>query len=327
MTAILDTLAGNLMVPTILFFVLGLLAAFIRSDLSIPEGAAKFMSLYLLLAIGFKGGHSLAEHGVRSELLLAIAAGLLLSFLIPFLAFMLLRMMTRLDSTTAAAVAGHYGSISIVTFVAATSLLELSGVAFDGYMVAVAASMEVPAILSALWIAARHSGGHSGGQDTTTVPARELFANGSVLLLTGAFVIGAVTQDKGMEMIAPFVVTPFVGILCLFLLDMGITAGRSLATNRHMLNAGLFSFGLVMPLAGAMLGWALGALIGLQTGSLFLLMVLAASASYIAVPAAMRIALPKAEAGIYLTLSLGVTFPFNITVGLPLYLWLAHFGT
>ncbi|SFC77570.1 sodium-dependent bicarbonate transport family permease [Salipiger profundus] len=324
MTAVLDTLVGNLMVPTILFFVLGLLAAFLRSDLSVPEGAAKFMSLYLLLAIGFKGGHSLAEHGVRSELLLAIAAGLALSFLIPFLAFLLLRVMTRLDATNAAAVAGHYGSISIVTFVAATSLLGLSGVAFDGYMVAVAASMEVPAILSALWIAARHSGPVAA---TAAVPARELFANGSVLLLTGAFVIGAVTQDKGMEMIAPFVVTPFVGILCLFLLDMGITAGRSLATNRHMLNAGLFSFGLVMPLAGAMLGWALGAAIGLQTGSVFLLMVLAASASYIAVPAAMRIALPKAEAGIYLTLSLGVTFPFNITVGLPLYLWLANFGT
>ncbi|SDF25171.1 sodium-dependent bicarbonate transport family permease [Limimaricola pyoseonensis] len=323
MSAVLDTLTGNLMVPTILFFVLGLMAAFVRSDLSIPEGAAKFMSLYLLLAIGFKGGHSLAEHGLRSELLVAILAGLLLSFLIPFLAFVLLRVMARLDAMNAAAVAGHYGSISIVTFVAATSLLELSGVAFDGYMVAVAASMEVPAILSALWIAHRYSGDREA---TGSVPARELFANGSVLLLTGAFVIGAVTQDKGMEMIAPFVVTPFVGILCLFLLDMGISAGRSLSANRHMLNPGLFSFGLVMPLTGALLGWAAGSAIGLQTGSLFLLMVLAASASYIAVPAAMRIALPKAESGIYLTLSLGVTFPFNITVGLPLYLWLAGFG-
>lgn len=323
MSAVLDTLTGNLMVPTILFFVLGLMAAFVRSDLSIPEGAAKFMSLYLLLAIGFKGGHSLAEHGLRSELLVAILAGLLLSFLIPFLAFVLLRVMARLDAMNAAAVAGHYGSISIVTFVAATSLLELSGVAFDGYMVAVAASMEVPAILSALWIAHRYSGDREA---TSSVPARELFANGSVLLLTGAFVIGAVTQDKGMQMIAPFVVTPFVGILCLFLLDMGISAGRSLSANRHMLNPGLFSFGLVMPITGALLGWAAGSMIGLQTGSLFLLMVLAASASYIAVPAAMRIALPKAEAGIYLTLSLGVTFPFNITVGLPLYLWMAGFG-
>ncbi|KFB11278.1 sodium-dependent bicarbonate transport family permease [Nitratireductor basaltis] len=322
MSAVIDTLTGNLMVPTILFFVLGLVAAAIRSDLSIPEGAAKFMSLYLLLAIGFKGGHSLAQHGLHADLLLAIMAGLVLSFLIPFLAFLLLRVTTRLDALNAAAVAGHYGSISIVTFVAASSLLELAGVKFDGYMVAVAASMEVPAILSALWIAHRFS----GERETKGVPARELFANGSVLLLTGAFLIGAVTKEKGMEMIAPFVVTPFVGILCLFLLDMGISAGRSLLRNRHMLNAGLFSFGLLMPLIAALFGWAAGWAIGLQTGSLFLLMVLAASASYIAVPAAIRIALPRAESGIYLTLSLGVTFPFNITVGLPLYLWLAGLG-
>lgn len=318
MPPVFDTLAGNLMVPTILFFVLGLVAAAIRSDLSIPEGAAKFMSLYLLLAIGFKGGHSLAEHGLRGDLSLAIGAGMILSFLIPFVAFTLLRVMTRLDAMNAAAVAGHYGSISIVTFVAASSLLELSGIVFDGYMVAVAASMEVPAIMSALWIAHRYSGDTSAG----SVPVRELLANGSIVLLTGAFVIGAVTQEKGMQMIAPFVVTPFTGILCLFLLDMGLSAGRSLLKNRHLLNAGLFSFGLVMPVIGAMLGWGFGSLIGLQTGSVFLLMVLSASASYIAVPAAMRIALPQAESGIYLTLSLGVTFPFNITVGLPLYLWL-----
>ena len=142
----------------------------------------------------------------------------------------------------------------------------------------------------------------------------------------GAFLIGAVTQDRGMQMIAPFVVTPFTGVLCLFLLDMGLTAGRSLANNRHLLTAGLFGFGLLMPPVGAVFGWALGALVGLQTGSLFLLMVLAASASYIAVPAAMRIALPRAEAGISLTLALGVTFPFNVTLGLPLYLWLAGLG-
>ncbi len=316
---ILDTLVGNLMVPTILFFVLGLVAAVVRSDLSIPEGAAKFMSLYLLLAIGFKGGHSLAQNGLEPQVFAALGAGVGLSFLVPFLAYGLLRGMTRLDPLNAAAVAGHYGSISIVTFVAASSLLELTGMTSDGYMVAVAAAMEVPAILSALWIAHRFgTGGGSGG-----VPLRELFANGSIVLLAGAFLIGALTQDRGMEMIAPFVVTPFTGILCLFLLDMGLNAGRSLLRNRHMLSAGLFGFGLLMPVIGAVLALGLGGLIGLQTGSLFLLMVLSASASYIAVPAAMKIALPQAEAGIYLTLSLGVTFPFNITVGLPLYLWLA----
>ncbi|MFW2589830.1 sodium-dependent bicarbonate transport family permease [Sagittula sp. SSi028] len=319
---IIDSLLGNLMVPTIMFFVLGLVAAVVRSDLSIPEGAAKFMSLYLLLAIGFKGGHSLAEHGLDAALFAALAAGLVLSLAIPFIAYALLRSLTRLDALNAAAVAGHYGSISIVTFVAASSLLDLTGIAADGYMVAVAATMEVPAILSALWIAHRFGQpGKTGG-----VPLRELFANGSIVLLTGAFVIGALTQDKGMQMIAPFVVTPFTGILCLFLLDMGLSAGRSLLRNRHMLSAGLFGFGLLMPVVGALLAWGCGTLIGLQTGSLFLLMVLAASASYIAVPAAMKIALPQAESGIYLTLSLGVTFPFNITLGLPLYLWLAGLG-
>lgn len=316
---VLDSLVGNLMVPTILFFVLGLLAAIVRSDLSIPEGAAKFMSLYLLLAIGFKGGHSLAENGLRPDVFTAMAAGLGLSFALPFVAYALLRSMTRLDTLNAAAVAGHYGSISIVTFVAASSLLDLTGIGSDGYMVAVAAVMEVPAILSALWIAQRFGAHQKAGH----VPIRELLANGSIVLLAGAFVIGALTQDKGMEMIAPFVVTPFTGILCLFLLDMGLSAGRSLLRNRHLLSAGLFVFGLLMPVIGATLAFGLGAAIGLQTGSLFLLMVLAASASYIAVPAAMKIALPHAEAGIYLTLSLGVTFPFNITVGLPLYLWLA----
>ena len=323
MTAFFETIFGTLMVPTIMFFVLGLIAAFMRSDLTIPEGAAKFMSLYLLLAIGFKGGHSLSDHGLQADLFIAIGAGLVLSFVIPFVAFALLRSMTRLDNLNAAAVAGHYGSISIVTFVAASSLLELTGISYEGYMVAVAASMEVPAILSALWIAHRFSTPTAGAK----VSIRELFANGSIVLLTGAFVIGAVTKDKGMEMIAPFVVTPFTGILCLFLLDMGISAGRSLLKNRHLLSVGIFAFGVLMPVIGALFAWGVGSLIGLQTGSLFLLMVLSASASYIAVPAAMKIALPKAEAGIYLTLSLGVTFPFNITIGLPLYLWLAGIGS
>lgn len=319
MPTALETLSSSLLVPTILFFALGLIAAFARSDLSIPEGAAKFMSLYLLLAIGFKGGASLAEHGVSQDLFVTILAGVALSFLIPFIAFGLLRVLTRLDCLNAAAVAGHYGSISIVTFVTATSLLELTGVAYDGYMVAVAAAMEVPAILSALWLA--YSAGSNGQRPEGFW--RELLANGSVVLLLGAFAIGAITGGKGMELIAPFIVTPFTGILCLFLLDMGLSAGRSLIKNREMLSPGLFVFGALMPVIGALLAYGAGWAAGLGSGSLFLLMVLAASASYIAVPAAMKIALPKAESGIYLTLSLGVTFPFNITIGLPLYFWLA----
>ncbi|MDN5568359.1 MAG: sodium-dependent bicarbonate transport family permease, partial [Paracoccus sp. (in: a-proteobacteria)] len=243
MPSILDSLVGNLLVPTILFFVLGLIAAFARSDLSIPAGAAKFMALYLLLAIGFKGGSSFAEYGLHADMFVAIGLGVFLSFAIPFIAFGLLRVMTRLDALNAAAVAGHYGSISIVTFVAASSLLELTGIAVNGYMVAVAAAMEVPAILSALWIAHRFSGDTTIGSGL----ARDLLANGSIVLLVGAFAIGATTGAKGMQMIAPFVVTPFTGILCLFLLDMGLSAGRSVIANRHLLSTGLFMFGVVMP--------------------------------------------------------------------------------
>ncbi|MFC3119604.1 sodium-dependent bicarbonate transport family permease [Jhaorihella thermophila] len=319
MQHMLETLSNNLLVPTILFFVLGFIAALARSDLSIPAGAAKFMSLYLLLAIGFKGGASLAAHGPTADLFVAIGVGVFLSFALPFLAYLLLRMMTRLDPVNAAAVAGHYGSISIVTFVTAVSILDLTGVAHDGYMVAVAAAMEVPAILSALWLVHRF-----GSNEPRTVGlGRDLLANGSIVLLTGSFAIGAITGGEGLELIAPFVVTPFTGILCLFLLDMGLVAGGSLLAHRRLLSPGLFLFGVVMPILGALSAWALGSVVGMAGGNLFLLMVLGASASYIAVPAAMRIAVPNAEAGIYVTLSLGLTFPFNITIGLPIYLTLA----
>ena len=318
MTAPLDLLAQNLLVPTILFFALGLIAAFARSDLSIPAGAAKFMSIYLLLAIGFKGGVSLAAHGISADLFVTLLAGVALSLLLPVLAYALLRVMTRLDRLNAAAVAGHYGSISIVTFVTATSLLDSAGIAHDGYMVAVAAAMEAPAIVSALWLA--HRGGGVAAKPIRL--GREVLANGSIVLLVGAFGIGALTGDRGMAMIAPFIVTPFTGILCLFLLDMGVTAGRSLIGARHFLTPGLLAAGVLIPLAGAALALGTGTLIGLSGGSLFLLVVLAASASYIAVPAAMRMALPEVEPGISLTMALGVTFPFNLTFGMPLYLWL-----
>lgn len=330
MSDLLAALAASLIVPTILFFVLGLVAALVRSDLSVPAGAAKFMSLYLLLSIGFKGGASLAQHGLGLQALAVLGAGVGLSFLLPILAFWLLGRMTRLDRVTAAAVAGHYGSISIVTFVTAVSLAETAGLKTDGYLVAVAAAMEVPAILSALWLAGRSGtgaaplGARQGGAGQGRAGLwRDLLANGSVLLLLGALAIGALTGQKGMSMLAPFIVTPFAGILCLFLLDMGLVAGQGLMKNRHRLSPGLFAFGVVMPVISALLAAGLGVVIGLETGNLFVFLTLAASASYIAVPAAMRIALPQAEPGIYLTLALGVTFPFNIALGLPVYLWLA----
>ncbi len=315
-------LAGqNLLSPVILFFVLGLLAALARSDLSFPEAIAKGMSLYLLFAIGFKGGAGVADHGADISLGLAILAGVGLSFVLPFAAFALLRVLARgISATDAAAVAGHYGSISIVTFVAATSLLSASGIAFEGYMVAVAAAMEAPAIISALWLATR--GGGAGKMDGDLW--REILLNGSIVLLLGAFAIGWITGERGMADIAPFIEAPFKGVLCLFLLDMGIVAGRGLRASRGVITPGVLMFGLLMPLVGAGFGLGTGLALGLSVGGVAVLMTLSASASYIAVPAAMRVALPRANPALYLTLALGITFPFNLTLGIPLYMSVAQ---
>ncbi|MFN4090546.1 MAG: sodium-dependent bicarbonate transport family permease [Alphaproteobacteria bacterium] len=320
MDGALSLATTNLVSPIILSFVLGLLAALARSDLSFPEAIAKGLSLYLLFAIGFKGGASVAAHGADAQLASALLAGAVLSLLLPFVAFALLRSMATVSVVDAAAVAGHYGSISIVTFVAASSLLAGLGIAAEGYMVAVAAVMEAPAIVSALWLAARRGGGGGrlGGELW-----REILLNGSIVLLLGAFAIGLITGDGGMATISGFFVAPFNGVLCLFLLDMGLVAGRGLRGGRGLLSPGLLAFGLVMPLVGSACGLAVGLLLELSLGGLVLLMVLGASASYIAVPAAMRVALPEANPALSLTLSLGVTFTFNLTLGIPLYLMLA----
>lgn len=318
----LAALASNLLAPTILFFVLGLLAAIARSDLSIPDGAAKIMSIYLLLAIGFKGGAAVADTGISQELIGSLIVGIILSFGLPFLAFALLKVLTRLDNLNAAAVAGHYGSISIVTFVTAVSLLESRAIPSEGFMVAVAAAMEVPAIISALWLAARKA--NAAPVDTSLY--HHILGNGSIVLLLGSFVIGAVTGQEGLEQLNPFIVVPFTGVLAVFLLDMGLSAGKSLMENRKDISGGLLVFGCVMPLISSLFGWGAGKLVGLSDGGVFLMMVLSASASYIAVPAAMRLALPQAKSGIYLSLSLGVTFPFNLTLGLPIYFLLASWG-
>lgn len=209
-------LASNLLAPTILFFILGLIAAIARSDLSIPDGAAKVMSIYLLLAIGFKGGVAMTESGITAQLIGSLIAGVALSFVLPFLAFWLLKLMTRLDDLNAAAVAGHYGSISIVTFVTAVSLLESKAIPSEGYIVAVAAAMEVPAIISALWLAARKA----NAAPTDCSMYHHILGNGSIVLLLGSFAIGAITGQEGLAQLNPFIVVPFTGVLAVFLLDM-----------------------------------------------------------------------------------------------------------
>jgi hypothetical protein len=230
--------------------------------------------------------------------------------------------LSRIDR---AAVAAHYGSISIVTFVAATQAVAAAGLEYDGYLIAVAAVMESPAIITALMLAGR--GGQSAKAEAPAGSGhlwREIAFNSSVLMLTGAFLIGMVTGKQGLEMISPFIVDPFRGVLCLFLLDMGLIAGRGLRGGAGKLPLSVVAFGLYMPVVGGLLAAGLAALMGLTAGSAALFITLAASASYIAVPAAMRLALPEAKPSIYLTLSLGVTFPFNLALGIPLYIWLAE---
>lgn len=318
-----------LLPPPVLFFALGFMAGAARSELGIPDALAKTLSLYLMVAIGLKGGMALATPGAAEGLVPALLGGVLLSLLLPLPAFLALRAVTRLDRATAAAVAGHYGSVSVVTFAAAAGTLQATGVTYEGFMPAVLAAMETPAILTALLLArAGAPGGRPGGRPGgEAVPKRrllrEVLLNGSVVLLLGSFAIGWVGGPAARAQLGVFAEGLFPGALCLFLLEMGLVAFRQLRTTGRGLPPALIGFGLLMPLLGAAGGLAAGTLAGLSPGGVGLMTVLGASASYIAVPAAMRLALPEADAGIYVTLSIAVTFPFNILVGIPLYLRLA----
>ncbi|NMG40051.1 sodium-dependent bicarbonate transport family permease [Chelativorans sp. ZYF759] len=310
----------TLLSPVILFFVLGAAAAFARSDLSIPEAIAKGLALYLMAAIGLKGGVQVSEAGFSTEMLAAAVAGLVLSIVIPLPVFFLLRRVGRLDAINAAAVAAHYGSVSVVTFVTGVEVLTTSGLPPAGYLVAVLAIMETPAIIVGLLLA--RGGMKSEGHGRADL-LRETLLNGSVVLLLGSFMIGLVAGSDGFAPIAPVFETAFRGVLCLFLLDMGLVAARRIMESRS-LTLRLAMLGVAFALVNGTIGVVVGAAIGLDVGSAAGLGILAASASYIAVPAAMRMALPEADAGLYLSMSLGVTFPFNIVAGIPLYTLLAQ---
>lgn len=323
MSDMLEIAQQNLISPMVLFFALGLFASFVKSDLSVPDAIAKTMALYLMMAIGFKGGVELSGGGLTATLFAVLLAGAVLSALLPVIGFGLLRVTSDLSRVDAAAVAAHYGSISIVTFVAATQALATAGLSYDGYMIAVAAVMESPAIMMALLLA-KQANATSTPEGQGTHISREIFFNSSVLMLTGAFVIGYITGKLGLQTIAPFIVDPFRGVLCLFLLDMGLIAARGLRSSLGRLSMPVLLYGLYMPLVGAVIGAGAAVLVGLPAGSAALLITLSASASYIAVPAALRLALPEATPSIYLTLSLGITFPFNLAIGIPLYIWLAE---
>lgn len=310
----------TLLSPVVLFFLLGALAAAARSDLTIPEPIAKGLSLYLMAAIGLKGGVQVAEAGYSPEMLSAALAGVALSFFLPIPAFLALRRIGRLDAINSAAAAAHYGSVSVVTFVTGLEVLTARGLEPGGYMVAVLALMETPAIVVGLMLARRADGAAApsrGGLLHDTV------LNGSVVLLIGSFLIGLAAGKEGFLPIAPVFETAFRGALCLFLLDMGLIAARRLREARA-LTPRIALLAVALPVANGALGSAVGTLIGLDIGSSAALGILAGSASYIAVPAVMRMALPQADPGLYLGMSLAVTFPFNILVGIPLYTAIAQ---
>lgn len=312
--------AGNLTQPAVLFFVLGAAAALAGSPLRLPRGAMSFLSLYLMLCIGFKGGAEARAHGLDPTFVNAGLAGLILALILPVLAYGALRR-AGLTSLNSAAAAAHYGSVSVVTFAAAQSYLTSIGHAPAGYMSAVLALMETPGILVAVTLAKLMSPNEARAASTGKL-LHEALLNPAAVVLLGSFAIGMAAPAPSAAKLDVFVGPMFQGVLCLFLLELGVTAAERLRDWRGMRPA-VVAMGVALPLIGAAMALGLGSLLGLRNGELAALTALAGSASYIAAPAAIRLTLPKADAGLCLTLSLGVTFPFNILLGVPLYAQLA----
>lgn len=309
---------NNLLDPAILFFVFGIFAGLVRSNLAIPDQISKFLSLYLLMALGIKGGVALSNSGFTTEILVVIGIGLFLALAIPAASYFLLRRF--LNGYDSAAVAATYGSVSAVTFVTATQYLGSHGIEFSGVMSAVMALMESPAIIMAVALAAWYRATH-------TVSVREVlhesFTDGAHLLLLAALAIGYATGDAGMAVMKPFTGDLFKGMLAFFLLDMGLKVAERIPDLRDKSPA-LLGYAVVFPLLHSALALGLCLLFDVGVGNTALLMTLAASASYIAVPAVVRHAIPEANPSVYFGLSLGITFPFNILIGIPLYATIAQ---
>lgn len=308
---------SNLLDPAILFFVFGVFAGLIRSNLSIPDQISKFLSLYLLMALGIKGGVALSKSGFTPEIMMVIAIGLSFALLIPAISYVVLRRF--LNGFDSAAVAATYGSVSAVTFVTATQYLGSTGVEFSGVMSAVMALMESPAIIMAVALAAMYRNDH---KISIRGVLHESFTDGAHLLLLSALVIGYITGDGGMAVMKPFTGDLFKGMLAFFLLDMGLKVAERMPDLKGK-NPLLLGYAVVFPVINGIAALAVCAALGVSMGNAILLMVLAASASYIAVPAVVRHAIPEANPSVYFGLSLGITFPFNILVGIPLYAWMA----
>jgi hypothetical protein len=309
-------LIDNLTNPALLFFVLGVLAVRLKSDLEIPPNSSKFISLYLLFSIGFKGGQELAHSHFTLEILWSVLFGILVACTIPLYTFFVLKRKLSIDDS--GAIAAAYGSVSAVTFVTATAFLEIQNLTFNGHMVAVMALMEAPAIIIGVILIRLYSEKNANAPRIRSI-VKHSFTNGSVLLILGSLVIGFLASEQQALGIKPFTTDLFKGFLAIFLLDMGIESGKKL---NDFFKSGRFTtaFAILIPLLNGCAVAMLSGLVTSEVGNRFIFAVLAASASYIAVPAAMKIAAPKANPGIYLPMALAITFPFNITIGLPVYL-------
>jgi hypothetical protein len=312
-----SSILTNILNPPVLFFFGGMIATLVKSDLEIPKPLPKLFSLYLLLAIGFKGGHEVMESGFTSEIVLTLLTSVAMACLVPVYAFLVLRI--KFDAYNAAAIAATYGSISAVTFVTATSFLSKLNVDFGGHMIAALALMESPAIVVGLLLVRLYAPRIAEDSDFSWGEVlREAFLNGSVLLLVISLCTGYWTGESGWTKMKPFVEDMFYGVLVFFLLDMGLVSAKRLG---DLTRAGVFPvlFSVFMPVFNAMIGILCAAVIGMSQGDALLFAVLCASASYIAVPAAMRMSVPEANPSLYISMALALTFPFNIVVGIPIY--------
>jgi hypothetical protein len=299
----------------LLFFILGIIATVIKSDLEIPESISKFIALYLLFAIGFKGGQELSHSGFTTEIIYSLLFGIALATLIPLYTFFILKQ--KLSISDAGAVAAAYGSVSAVTFVAAVSFLEAQKINFGGHMVAVMALMESPSIIVGVILMMKFTNDKTSKVNIKSI-IQHSFTNGSVLLLMGSLLIGLIADTKQADGIKPFTTDIFKGFLAIFLLEMGmVTAKRFSAFKKYGWFATLFAF-IIPAINGSIVAFA-SQYVTHDIGNRFIFSILAASASYIAVPAAMKLAAPKADPGLFIPMALGLTFPFNITIGMPLY--------
>lgn len=316
-------LISNITNPVLLFFILGVIAARLKSDLEIPANSSKFISLYLLFAIGFKGGQELAHSGFNAEIVYSLIFGLVISSLIPLYTFFILK--RNLSISDAAAVAAAYGSVSAVTFVTAASFLEMQNLTSSGHMVAVMALMESPAIIVGLILMLIFNK-ENAKRKTINFGSiiHHSFTNGSVLMIIGSLIIGIVADYKQAEGIKPFTTDIFKGFLAIFLLEMGMVTARRFSS---FMKYGSFVtlFAILIPAINGVVVAYISQFVTSDPGNRFMFAVLSASASYIAVPAAMKLAAPKADPGLYLPMALGVTFPFNITIGMPLYFIIVNY--